>query len=67
MLLLTLQKIINSRCLMTPGDFLVESVVTGLHVASCHDDFFVQKSEATEGVGTYCLVSEGPWSGSDSH
>jgi hypothetical protein len=52
---------------MTPDDFLVGSVVTGLHVASCRDDAFVDKTEATERMSTYCLVSEGPWSCSDSH
>jgi hypothetical protein len=52
---------------MTPGDFLVASVVTGLHVYSCHDDSFVHKSEATERVNTYCLVYEGAWPGSVPH
>jgi hypothetical protein len=63
----TLQESINSRCLMTPSDCLVGRVVTGPHVASCRDDSFVHQAEATERVSTYCLVSEGPWSGSDSH
>jgi Zn-finger protein len=64
--LITLQKSINSHCLMTLGDFIVGDMVTGLHVASCNDVSFVHQSEATECVSAYCLVSEGSWSGSDS-
>jgi hypothetical protein len=63
--LLTFQQSINSRYLMTPDDFLTESVVTGLHVASCRDDSFVHQPETTERVRTNCLVPDGSWSSSD--
>jgi hypothetical protein len=58
--LLTFQDSINSRCLMTPHDFPVVSVVPGLHVASCRDDGFVHKTGATERVSPYFRVSKGP-------
>jgi hypothetical protein len=45
----------------------VGSVVTRLHVALCHDDSFVLQFEATECVSTYCLVSVGSRSGSNSY
>jgi hypothetical protein len=54
--LLTLQESITSLCLMTSGDFLVRTILTGLHVASCRDDSFAQQSEATERVCTYSLA-----------
>jgi (p)ppGpp synthase/HD superfamily hydrolase len=43
--ILTLQESINSCCLMTPGDFLVGSVVTGLHIALFRDDSSVHQGE----------------------
>jgi hypothetical protein len=57
----------NSRCLIMPGGSHVVSGVTGLYVTSCRDYSSVQQFEATEGVSTYCLVSEGLGSGSFSH
>jgi hypothetical protein len=52
---------------MTLGDFLVGSVVTGIHVASYNGHSFVHQPEVTERVNTYSLVSEGSWSGSVCH
>jgi hypothetical protein len=57
--LLTFQKSINSCCLMILSDFLVGSVVHGLHVTLCSDDSSVHQSEGIEGVSTYFWVSEG--------
>jgi hypothetical protein len=45
---------------MTPDDFIIGSVVTGLYVALCLcGDSFVHLSEATESMDTFCLISEG--------
>jgi hypothetical protein len=39
--LLTFKKSINAHYLMTLSDFQVGNVVTGVHVAFCHDESFV--------------------------